>query len=89
MARLEGRRLVRYPVSARLAQGVEANHGRAQYTAVSLRQEDGGLLANPLWSKSGLIAALAGADGYFCVPQNCEGMHEGQEVLVTLLSGEA
>ncbi|MCI8477250.1 MAG: molybdopterin molybdotransferase MoeA [Oscillospiraceae bacterium] len=89
MARLEGRRLVRYPVSARLAQGVEANHGRAQYTAVSLRQEDGVLLANPLWSKSGLIAALAGADGYFCVPQNCEGMHEGQEVLVTLLSGEA
>ena len=86
MARLEGRHLVRHSVSARLSQGVEANHGRAQYTGVSLRREGDLLLACPIHSKSGLIAALAGADGYFCIPQNCEGVHAGQEVLVTLLS---
>ena len=81
---LEGRRWRRRQVTARLAESVGANHGRAQYTGVLLRAEGKNLWAEPIRSKSGLITALAGADGYFCIPRDCEGAPAGLEVSVTI-----
>ena len=37
--------------------------------------------------KSGLITTLAGADGYFCISRDCEGIPQGAEIQVTILSG--
>ena len=88
LARLEGRRLVRRQVTARLTEAVSANHGRAQYTGVFLEPGPDGLLARPIRSKSGLITTLAGSDGYFCIPRDQEGMPAGQEVLVTIYQTE-
>ena len=88
LARLEGRPWVERTVSARLAQAVPANHGRAQYTGVRLETRPDGLWAVPLWGKSGLIATLAGADGYFCIPRDCEGLPAGAQVAVIPFTAE-
>lgn len=86
LARLEGRPWAERTVSAQLAQTVPANHGRAQYTGVTLEEKPDGLWAVPIWGKSGLITTLAGADGFFCVPRDREGIPAGEMVQVSLFS---
>lgn len=73
-----------YAVEAELSESVSANHGRAQYHCVRLQREDGRLIAYPIRSKSGLITTLAGADGYFCIPRDCEGLPKGAAIQVNL-----
>lgn len=86
MARLTGQTLRQFTVTANLAESVEANHGRAQYNGVILEQTGAGLLAHPIRGKSGLITALAGSDGYFCIPRDCEGLPAGAVIQITLYS---
>ena len=71
-------------MTARLAESVSANHGRAQYQCVKLERTDGQLIAHPVRGKSGLIAALAGTDGFFCIARDCEGLPQGAEIQVTI-----
>ena len=77
LARLEGRSLRSHPVQAALSESLDANHGRMQITACRLEETDGGLRAVPIRSKSGLITQLAGADGYFIIDRDCEGLPRG------------
>jgi len=84
LARLQGIRYEDYQVRAKLTETVGANHGRAQYTGVHLEQNGEEVLAHPIRGKSGLITALAGSDGYFCIPRDCEGVAAGETILVTL-----
>ena len=86
IARLGGRSMETKTVRARLTEPLSANHGRAQYTGVFLREEGGQLFALPIRSKSGLIVTLADSDGFLCVPRDCEGYPAGAEVDVTLYS---
>ena len=85
LARLEGREQEHYTVTAELTENLGANHGRAQVTACRLEREGGKLLARPIRSKSGLITQLAGADGYFMIERDCEGLPKGAAVQVTVL----
>lgn len=71
-------------VEAVLTETVSANHGRAQYTGVHLIPGERGLNAVPIHSKSGLISSLAGSDGYFEIPRNCEGLAAGSRIAVTV-----
>ncbi len=77
-----------YTVTAQLSESVSANHGRAQYHCVRLQRENDRLVAYPIRSKSGLITTLAGADGYFCIPRDCEGLPKGAEIQITLCTEE-
>ena len=86
LAALAGCELKTRQISARLTESVSANHGRAQYTAVRLREEGGTLLAEPIRGKSGLVTSLAGSDGYFCIERDCEGLAAGSTVKVTLFA---
>lgn len=86
LAQLGGYVLRDIPVMARLSESVEANHGRAQYNGVFLEEKEGRIMARPIRGKSGLITTLAGSDGYFCIPRDCEGLPAGAEVAVTLYS---
>ena len=74
LARLEGRTLRDFPVRAAVSESVNANHGRMQVSACRLEEREGKLTAVPIRSKSGLITQLAGADGYFVIPRDCEGL---------------
>lgn len=82
--RLTGCKTENYMVTAKLAESVSANHGRAQYQCVKLERIDGQLIAHPVRGKSGLIAALAGTDGFFCIARDCEGLPQGAEIQVTI-----
>ena len=82
--RLAGRAGTRYAVTAVLTEPVSANHGRAQYMGVTLTRSGGAVCAAPIRSKSGLITALAGADGWFCIPRDREGVPAGETIEVYL-----
>lgn len=82
LSRLMGREQRQYPVTAELAESVAANHGRAQVNACRLETRGNQLTAVPIRSKSGLITQLAGADGYFIIDRDCEGLPKGAMVQV-------
>ncbi len=82
MDRLIGRGNRPYSVTAFLSENVAANDGRELYISVRLENNDGRLIAHPVRTKSGLITALAGTDGYFCIERDCEGLTQGAEVQV-------
>ncbi len=82
--RLAGRERPLWSVTAELSESVGANHGRAQVNACRLLRQDGQVLAIPIRSKSGLITQLAGADGFFCIERDCEGLPKGAPVQVYL-----
>ena len=88
LSRLMGRKQERYTTTARITESVSANHGRAQVHCCRLEKRDGQLWASPIRGKSGLITTLAGAEGYFVIDRDCEGLPQGAEVQVTITSGE-
>jgi len=71
-----------YTVRAKLTEAVSANHGREQYSGAVLLEENGETFVKPVHSKSGLISTLAGCDGYFVIPRDCEGFGKGEEIEV-------
>ncbi|MCL2756946.1 MAG: molybdopterin-binding protein [Coriobacteriia bacterium] len=72
----------RRTVAARICEAVSSNHGRAEYIAVVLEDDD--KVARPIRGKSGLIASLANSDGYICIPRDLEGLSKDAEVSVIL-----
>jgi len=87
LGRLMDRNMTVYTTTAHLTESVGANHGRAQYHSCRLEQKDGKLWAHPIRGKSGLITTLAGAEGYFCIARDCEGLPQGAEIQVTVTTG--
>ncbi len=87
LGRLTGRDRTAYTVTARVTESISANHGRAQYHCCRLTKKDGQLYAVPIRGKSGLITTLAGADGYFCIDRDCEGLPRNAEIQVTITGG--
>ena len=88
VAILTERTMTQYTVTAMLSESISANQGRAQYHCCHLAQEDGKVIAYPIRAKSGLITTLAGADGYFCIARDCEGLPKGASVQVVVSIGE-
>ena len=88
LSRLMGRKQEQYTTTAKITESVSANHGRAQYHCCRLERKDGELYAYPIRGKSGLITTLAGADGYFCIDRDCEGLPKFADIQVTITSGE-
>lgn len=72
-------------IEAELARNIASAPGRDDYVRVRLRQENGRLLADPLFGKSGLISPLAEADGLLRVDRFTEGLYQGDSVTVNLL----
>jgi len=75
-----GAELKRKTTMAILSEPISSNHGREEYVLVRLDSESG--LATPIRSKSGLIASMAGIDGYICIARDNEGLAKGTEVIV-------
>ena len=81
IAGLMGASVRRQTAVALINEAVSSNHGRAEYIAVFFDQASG--TAQPIRGKSGLIASLAGADGYICIPRDSEGIPAGAMVTIT------
>lgn len=88
LSKLMGRQQERYTVAAKITENVSANHGRSQYHCCKIERRNGELYACPIRGKSGLITTLAGADGYFCIGRDCEGLPQGATIQVTITSGD-
>ena len=88
LSRLMGRKQERYTTEAILTESISANHGRAQVHCCRLERTGGALYAHPIRGKSGLITTLAGADGWFCIDRDCEGLPRGAKIQVTISQGE-
>ena len=88
LARLSGRCFTGYTVTARISESISANHGRAQYHCCRLERQGSELVAHPIRGKAGLITTLAGADGYFCIERDCEGLDRGAQIQVTISTGD-
>ena len=71
-------------VSAVISESIGANHGRTQFTAVTLTGTPGSLTATPIRSKSGLITSISAADGFIAISRDSEGLGAGAKVEVTL-----
>lgn len=69
---------------AELTRNVESASGRDDYIRVKLNKQDGRLLAEPIFGKSGLISTLVEADGLVKIDRNTEGLYKGQTVNVML-----
>ena len=87
LGQLSGRDMTAYTVTAKVTQSISANHGRAHYHCCRLSRKGAQVWAEPIRGKSGLITTLAGADGYFCIDRDCEGLPQGAEIQVTITSG--
>jgi len=70
------------PVPARLSRNVASKQGREDFVRVKLRQEDGALVAEPIFGESALISTLVRADGLVCVHRHTEGLYAGEMVEV-------
>ena len=88
LSKLTGRKQESYTTTAKVTENIGANHGRAQYQCCRLERKDGELYAIPIRGKSGLITTLAGADGYFCIDRDCEGLPQFAEIQVTISQGD-
>ncbi len=84
LERMTGRKVRTPHLQATLAESVEANHGRTQFVPVQLVEENGHTVAQPIRNKSGLITILTGAQGYFIIPQDCEGYAKNTQVTIYL-----
>lgn len=71
-------------VEATMKVNYPSNHGREEYLSVSLEEEEGLLVASPVFGKSGMISLMTNADGYVHVRRESEGLNKGQKVHVTL-----
>ena len=88
LSKLSGRKQEVYTTTAKVTESISANHGRAQYQCCRLERKDGQLYAHPIRGKSGLITTLAGADGYFCIDRDCEGLPKFAEIQVIVSQGD-
>ena len=88
LSKLMGREQAAYTTTAKVTENISANHGRAQYHCCRLEYKDGEWYAHTIRGKSGLITTLAGADGYFCIDRDCEGLPKFAQIQVTITSGE-
>ena len=80
LLKAENRRLGDKKAPAVLSQNVSSNNGRATVCAVKLE----GKKASAVFAKSGAVAKLSKADGYFIIDRDTEGYPAGREIEVTL-----
>jgi len=74
-------------VKAFLARRVTSVLGRKTYVRVCVTLKDGELSAEPVSAKgSGSISTMTQSNGYLIVPENREGVNEGETVLIHMFS---
>jgi len=74
-------------VDAQLARRVAGALGRRVYLRVKAFEQEGKLYAMPILTRgSGLLSSLTKANGYVVIPEDREGLEEGETVTVHLFS---
>ncbi len=69
-------------VPAVLGRNIASAPGRDDFVQVRLKKSTEGLVAEPVFGKSGLISIMAQADGIIRIPAAKSGLYEGEQVFV-------
>ncbi len=72
-------------VEAELSRNIESATGREDYVRVRLVKKGEGMIAEPVFGKSGLLSTLVEADGLIRIDMNTEGLYQGQKIKVLLI----
>jgi len=87
LLKLLGIKEARPAVEAKLTQRVAGVLGRRVFLRVRVFEKDGGFFAEPVRvTGSGVLTTMTKANGYVIVPENREGVEEGESVRVHLFS---
>lgn len=70
------------PIRAKLYRNVASKHGREDFIRVKIKEEDGDLIAEPIFGESALISTLVRADGLVRIDRHTEGLYAGETVEV-------
>jgi molybdopterin molybdotransferase len=74
-------------LKAKLTRRVSGALGRRVYLRVNVFREDDDFLVEPVHAKgSGLLSSITKANGYVIIPENREGLDQGEMVMVQLFS---
>ncbi len=73
-------------IKAVMSRNIESKSGRDDFIRVRLENDNGKLLAVPVFGKSGLISTLVDAHGLIRIERNSEGVYQGQVVDVMLFN---
>jgi molybdopterin molybdotransferase len=72
-------------VEAKMSRKVTSTLGRRDFVRVKIEETEEGILAVPLRAGgSGIISSMVNADGIVEIPENVEGINEGERVKVAL-----
>lgn len=71
-------------LKARLTKGVHSSSGRKEHIDVIIQERDGGIWAEPVPGKSGLLRTMVRSDGNICLPVGTPGLEAGETVEITL-----
>ncbi|MFP3870294.1 MAG: gephyrin-like molybdotransferase Glp [Syntrophobacteria bacterium] len=74
-----------WPLQARLSRNVASKQGREDFIRVNLREDNGVLVAEPMFGHSGLISTLVRATGLVRMERHVEGLYAGETVEVWTL----
>jgi molybdopterin molybdotransferase len=74
-----------FSVKAVLSRNLPSAQGRVDYVRVRLINENGGLTAEPILGKSGLIHTMVKADGLIAIDMHTEGLDQGSIVEVMIV----
>lgn len=83
--RLTGQEKLQPTVMAKLTSDVYSSVKHKEYIRVTLGKIDGQWMATPMKTGAGVSMSLVRADGIGTIPQDVEGMAQGEEIRVTLL----
>ncbi|MBO8170556.1 MAG: molybdopterin molybdotransferase MoeA [Bacillaceae bacterium] len=75
-------------IPARISRNIPSSAGRSDYIRVKMEYRDDEVWAVPVFGKSGLIRTLVESDGIVEIPEEKEGLLEGEFVKVRLFSYE-
>jgi len=70
------------PLKALASRNIPSAQGREDYVRVKLVEQDGTLIATPIFGKSGSISTMVKGNGLLRIPMDAEGIQEGEEVEV-------
>jgi len=84
--RMGGRRDWEMPrpwaLKAQASRNIPSAQGREDYVRVKLQEQDGVLIATPIFGKSGSISTMVKGDGLLRIAMDSEGVQEGEAVEV-------
>jgi molybdopterin molybdotransferase len=70
------------PLNAIASRNIPSAQGREDYVRVKLQEQDGTLVATPIFGKSGSISTMVKGDGLLKIPMDSEGIQKGETVEV-------